>query len=366
MPIQYSTLRRCGHRLWSCLLFSALALALAQPSATPVAGAVPTGSETLRFQIQEGPLLNAFLRDGPVAAHVLLRSSDRPRIIVAFPAGNSGVGLWFERAERPAHWRLTSPLQPLRAKDGQGRDLYGVAAEVEVDAERLTVREAALGNLRVLRDIERGSNQPSTLRTAPLVTQRQASWQRHRLDGAAGYGVAIEAIEGTVAAAGRGRIVLRATHGRPLRLRLRALSGERPLTPLSGAQLLRVDVADTRSRQALEFLSYREKFLAGSWRFDTYFGRDTLMSLRLLMPVLQPQAMEAGIGAVLARLSPGGEVAHEEDIGEFAVLRHLQEGGPVSASPIYDYAMIDDDFMLAPVAAAWLLYEPRGRARATA
>lgn len=37
----------------------------------------------------------------------------------------------------------------------------------------------------------------------------------------------------------------------------------------------------------LTFLSYREKYLAGSWRFDTYFGRDTMMSLTLLAPVLQ-------------------------------------------------------------------------------
>ncbi len=78
------------------------------------------------------------------------------------------------------------------------------------------------------------------------------------------------------------------------------------------------------ARNALTFLSYKEKFLAGSWRFNTYFGRDTLMSVRLLMPALTPEAVEAGLGAVLTRLSPQGEVAHEEDIGEFAILDHLR------------------------------------------
>ena len=86
------------------------------------------------------------------------------------------------------------------------------------------------------------------------------------------------------------------------------------------------------------------------------------MSLRLLMPVLQPAAVEAGLSSVLARLAANGEVAHEEDIGEFAVLRNAKEGRGRVPTPIYDYAMVDDDFMLAPVARAWL--DGRGRAGA--
>jgi glycogen debranching enzyme len=79
------------------------------------------------------------------------------------------------------------------------------------------------------------------------------------------------------------------------------------------------------------------------------------MSLTLLAPVLQNLAIESGIGAVLTRLAPNGEVAHEEDIGEFAVLRNSKEGRGAIDTPIYDYGMIDDDFMLAPVTANWLL-----------
>ena len=152
-----------------------------------------------------------------------------------------------------------------------------------------------------------------------------------------------------------------------MRLRITALTGETPLTPLGDNRLLNAKAgADPRSRQALAFLSYEEKFLAGSWRFDTYFGRDTLMSLRLLMPALQPMAIEDGLASVLERLNAQGEVAHEEDIGEFAVLRHRKEqGDPPSDAPIYDYGMVDDDFMLAPVAAAYLLDQADGRARAT-
>ena len=111
---------------------------------------------------------------------------------------------------------------------------------------------------------------------------------------------------------------------------------------------------DVRARNALAFLSYQDKFLAGSWRFNTYFGRDTLISALLLAPVLEPQAMESAIASVLDRLAPNGEVAHEEDIGEFAVLRNAREGRGRVATPVYDYGMVDDDFLLAPLAARWL------------
>jgi glycogen debranching enzyme len=148
------------------------------------------------------------------------------------------------------------------------------------------------------------------------------------------------------------------------------MSGEPVLHPLGEGELLKLDAdaggAEVRqTRQVLSFLSYREKFLAGSWRFDTYFGRDTLMSLLLLAPVLEPDAIESGLRSVLQRLSDRGEVAHEEAIGEFAILTHLAAGEPADATPIYDYGMIDESFMLAPLAARYLLSDS-GRARAAA
>jgi hypothetical protein len=151
-----------------------------------------------------------------------------------------------------------------------------------------------------------------------------------------------------------------------IKLRVTALSGDRPLTPLSGEALLNgAENKDTRATETLTFLSYKEKFLAGSWRFNTYFGRDTLMSVRLLMAVLAPDAIEAGIRSVLARLAPDGEVAHEEAIGELAELMHKQQDGSVSNAPIFDYSMIDGNFLLAPVAAYYLLEAPQGKRRAS-
>jgi len=322
----------------------------------------PAADQRLSFDVDEGLNLNSFLRDGPVAAHLLLRSGSDPRILVAFPAGNSGVGLWFSHST-PARWELIGRPQPLATKDARGRPLYGVTAEARLSGPTdLSVRQAVLSSVRVLRDYQALGTFPAEVASSPKIQGSTITWDRERLDGAAGYRLSIQITHGALQADH-----FRAASDGKIELKITALSGEVPLTPLSGKHLLNDRAqADATARNVLTFLSYREKFLAGSWRFNTYFGRDTLMSVRLLMPVLAPEAVEAGLGAVLTRLSPLGEVAHEEDIGEFAVLDHLRATGDKSDAPTFNYNMIDGTFMLAPVAAEWLLDDARGRMQAAA
>lgn len=315
--------------------------------AVPLARAAPS---QLAFQVREGKILNYFLRQGPVAAHLLLRSGPQPRVLIAFPAGNSGVGLWFARQAGNAAWQIRAEPRPVHARDAKGRALYGITAEATLTDRALEIRGAVLSNVRVLRDYESLGILPKGVAVRPSLTARTLVWSRDRLDGAAGYRLTIEVVDGRVS----GKRILAGADGR-IGLRITGLTGETPLAPLAGGDLLlNPSAADPAARDTLTFLAYREKLLAGSWRFDTYFGRDTLMSLRLLMPVLSPTAVEDGLDSVLARLSTRGEVAHEEDIGEQAVLDHLNAGSH-SATPVYDYKMIDEDYLLAPVAAAWLL-----------
>jgi hypothetical protein len=316
----------------------------------------------LSYQVTEGQNLNAFLREGGVAAHLLLRSGRDPRIVVAFPAGNGGVGLWFERAPGDARWRLDSPPEAVATEDGAGRPLYGIGARVSVAAPRLVVRQAVLSNVRFLRDYQAVGHFPPEV-SAPMRRRGQTlSFRRDRLDGAAGYQLTVRVVRGRLT-----RTSIIANRDGEIGLEIIAATGDAPLIPLSGADLLNDRAApDHRARDTLSFLSYREKFLAGSWRFNTYFGRDTLMSLRLLMPVLQPDAVESGLGSVLARLAPTGEVAHEEGVSEFALVERQRHGEAGGDAPTLDYGMIDDDFMLAPVVASYLLDSADGRARAAA
>jgi len=76
-------------------------------------------------------------------------------------------------------------------------------------------------------------------------------------------------------------------------------------------------------------LSYENKLLAGTWRFLTYFGRDSMISLLLMQPVLsegENGAIEAVISAVLERINrTDGTICHEEVIGDYATYLNRKE-----------------------------------------
>jgi len=319
------------------------------PPATPPTPTV----ETLSFTVAEGATQNAFFRRGAVAAHVLATAGSRPRIIVAFPAENSGIGVWLDG---PLDIELASAVSAVERKDG----MRGVRFTVSAASSAVTVNEAILSSIRVLRNYGHTHKIPKAVAVAvkdgPALT-----WARKSVDGGHGYELTIKPAAPARAALDGSKhgTILGPLGGEPgVQFEITALSSARPLTPIPVAELLNDSAArDIGARNALAFLSYREKLLAGSWRFLTYFGRDTLLSLRLLMPALKPDTLEAGLGAVLGRLDRDGHVAHEEDIGEWAHLEH-------SAQASYDYKMVDDDFMLAPVIAHYLLETAAGRARA--
>ncbi|MEU7218763.1 hypothetical protein [Nocardia iowensis] len=318
---------------------------------------------SFHFEVTEGLNLNHLTRDGESAAHLLLRSGRNLRIVVAFPAGNSGAGLWFEPLATSADWVLDTPPEAQTSKDPRGRPLHGIRFEASIAAPEVALKRAVLSNVRVLRDYDQFGFVPTEIPVAPTTSDNTVTWARDRLDGAPGYRLSLDVLDGTVAA---GRTITAGADGR-IKLRVTAATGDTPLTPLSGSALLNGRERQLDSaKNTLTFLSYREKFLAGSWRFNTYFGRDTLISMMLLKPVLAPDALEAGIRAVLARLGPEGQVAHEEALSEFAILTHQRKSGTLSDTPILDYSMIDGNYLLAPVVAAYLLDDPAGAERASA
>ncbi len=138
-------------------------------TAAPVVGNTDP-KERLSFDVEEGPNLNSFLREGPVAAHLLLRSGLDPRLLVAFPAGNSGVGLWFAHGSSPLTWTLRGRPQPLIDRDAKGRPLYGMKAEVSVTGvSDLIVKQAVLSSVRVLRDYQALGTFPAEVAAHPTT-----------------------------------------------------------------------------------------------------------------------------------------------------------------------------------------------------
>lgn len=328
--------------------------------AAALAGVVGArAEETLSFSVVEGAVENRLYRDGQVAAHALTTAGEHPRLVVAFPAGNTGIGLWFGR---PApRFRMTGPLAPVERTDG----MRGVSARIEAEAAELPIAKAILGNVNTVREWV-----PPGLTFPPIANRVEAGpparISRVEVDGRHRIEISLVPEQGATAVMRGDALVLAAAPGRKrIRFRFEAVTDEEPLTPIPSAELLKDSRgADPALLRALAFLSYREKLLAGSWRFLTYFGRDTLLSVRLLMPAMRPDLAEAGIGSVLERLAPDGDVGHYELIADFAALVHTARKDPPAdlRKPDYGYLMIDDDFLLAPVLAEYLA-TPEGSRR---
>lgn len=355
----------CGLFAASSLLLSSCSVITAISTPIPQEEPAPSG-EPLQFDITEGRIENHFYRQGAVAAHLLATSGKAPRLIFAFPAGNTGVGVWFKELDQEAELGVVAGTKVESAE--RADKMRGVSAHLRSSAQALSVHSAVLANIRTLRDYiyhELTMLPPEVAHEVepgpPVVLRRTTVDGQHHVE------LRLTPEEGTTISVKDGQIELTAGESGEIRLLATALADDPPLTPFAIADLLTDAAADRpRDKQALAFLASEEKFLAGSWRFLTYFGRDTLLSLRMLMPVLKPPVIEGALGSVLSRLEADGDVAHEEAIGEFAALENMKlSPKPADVlAPILDYKMVDDDFLLAPVLAAYLLDTPEGQARA--
>jgi hypothetical protein len=163
-------------------------------------------------------------------------------------------------------------------------------------------------------------------------------------------------------------------------------STTKPLTPLSREQIFTPDflrfLAQSRmgrdrvrarwlERQVrgVELLSSREKLMAGLPAYATYFGRDMLLSALMMRPIWRDEMSEFVIASVLRKLSPTGQVSHEEALGGQAVREAAAEYAQLVSRGELDrarevlqnhrrvrenYHMVDDEFQLPILAARWL------------
>ena len=167
----------------------------------------------------------------------------------------------------------------------------------------------------------------------------------------------------------RDRVVtVRPRGAEPLTIAVEITTDGAPLTPLTRTQIFNtafLRFADSAQSQRLEreirgfeLLSSKQKLMAGLPTYATYFGRDMLMTALLMEPVWSDTMAEFVMGAALAKLSPDGEVSHEEALGGQAIRENAAEFLRTGDSTLLktlqatreNYWMVDDDFQLPVVA----------------
>ena len=302
----------------------------------------------LRFSLSEGQSYNHFIQQNGISGHLNLRTHPKPRLIIAFPAGNSGAALFFGKVVDGPVWGSVSDTHVIERTDKAGRTLYGIQADIDIEAESLSLEDADAGSIRFLRKAVDYSRLPPRGMPDMRIDGNRVHFSRLRPDGESSYILDVELLAGKLQTEGGLRFV--ANEDGLLKIRVAAASADPLERSVSSDRLLTEGAGDNEALEnSLAFLTYETKMLAGSWRFLTYFGRDTLLSTRLLMPILTAEGAEIGLGSVFERINHRGEVAHEEEIGELAVYRNMVEQGQATAEPIYDYKMVDDNLLLAPV-----------------
>lgn len=378
-----------------------------------MATAPAQAEEPSTFVISDSVADNYLVRQGAVRAHVVRLKTQPPRLLVAFPAGNSGILLEFSEDAGPAGVKVTGAFT-------EGDAGHGVEMNLLFAGQGATVANVVMGSLREIRNhlatpglahekkvvsrfedalarLPEADRQMLSANNITAKGARAAFKQAWRATANAEQRI-LTLTRSEYLGEGAYRLTLtvpsecRALGGRKLKFscasnltaKLTATTPYAPLQPIPSEQLfnqkaqayfdgLGARSADLkpevyalldRARASLEFLASKEKLLAGSFRFLTYFGRDTLLTARMLMPVAGPPVLEAAYASVLARMSADGQVAHEEDIGNQATLRHMAKFADLVdrgqhqeavqeilnyTVPVLDYKMIDDNFLLAPM-----------------
>ncbi|KAF2794194.1 hypothetical protein K505DRAFT_361297 [Melanomma pulvis-pyrius CBS 109.77] len=370
------------NRFW--FWYSTIALLL---HATTLATDCPE-SPTL-LHLSDGPYENYFYSDCDSSSHIIVTSPlpnsnldlIGPRLLVAWPAGNSGIVSIFEsqngqRGTLGIHLGDSSSVETVAPIYDEGKPYpeVGVTSSITFN-NSATLTVPILGSIRIIRDYTEGGRYlHPNLQAAnqfSITTDGGATINRTWLDGATTTWLTFTPMNGSdpirinrdnspVLLFGAGTYSFSASFNYP---QLKRLS---PKQVLNQASIGLID-AQPDETNSLSFLAYSDKLLAGAWRFLTYFGRDSMISLLLLQPVLsdgQGGAIEAVIGSVLERINKNdGSACHEEVIGDFATYMNIQDHNLVSDSPTCDYKMIDTDYYLPVVMKNYLVDTEAGKNR---
>ena len=369
---------QCGRdcyspRMYSCYNGELIDLSELLPSSSTAAVATTTSAacpESTQW-LSDPPYENYFYSNCHSASQVVVTSPLEdsnltiigPRLLVAWPAGNSGVVAFFQSQEDvngtlalslkngSYDFPLHGVYQKATAESLSGNSFVGISTLVHFNSSAvLTV--SIIGSIRNIRDFTEG---PSIL--SPIIQNGikysetedgGVMLSRLWLDNMTTTQMTFSPVDGSRLDLSTDSAGNKTINFDPGTYNFTALFDYPQLTQLNASQVLDPQPQDLIAQQpdettSLSFLSYSQKLLAGAWRFLTYFGRDSMIAALLLQPVLsegEGGAIEAVIAAVLERLNrTSGVVCHEETIGDYATYVNRMEN-ETSTRPGCTYIMV--------------------------
>ncbi|KAF8870883.1 hypothetical protein BD779DRAFT_1578468 [Infundibulicybe gibba] len=278
--------------------------------------AVSVAVPDLAFQVSSGGNDNYFLRDNVTSAQLVLTSPDNTlssvrRIVFALPGGNTGA---------------------LATTD----DFQNVGAQADFTfSGNATLGVIIIGAVRAMRDYVEGSGTMHEIFNYTLESYSSTFVHLHR-----------QYINTTFQNSG----VFKGSDAHFL-VTPRAIPEETEGNSWHRTALKGLADGTNSAAQQVSFLTYADKFTAGGWRFLTYFGRDSLIALRLLMPTLTPEAIETALGDYASFININN---NRSDLGN---------------TPFYDYKVSYNrllrNLLLLPSVSHYFLELPKGGRQAS-
>ncbi|EKM58475.1 uncharacterized protein PHACADRAFT_193593 [Phanerochaete carnosa HHB-10118-sp] len=361
-------------------------------------------SLNISFQVTSGGNDNYFLRDNVTAAQLLLTSASNAstvlrRLVVALPAGNSGALTYFLPINATDNTTSLSISLVNDTLHSTTREFNNAGIEVDfIFSSNASLGVTIIGAVRAMRDYVEGNGTMHDIFNYTLDSYNSSFVRLHRKwinttlgdppgtfrgadlylsipsNSSAQFSVTNNTWAPTVdilvpagPSSGIVRIAVVTNETSLAGLKPQSLFLANATSGNEGLQTTLQGLANGSSEPAkqVSFLTYTDKFTAGGWRFLTYFGRDSMIALRLLMPTLTSEAIESVLGAVIERANSTGALCHEETIGDYASFINIQDNqSHLGNQPFYDYKMIDTDLLLLPAMAHYFLELPQGQGRA--
>lgn len=352
----------------------------------------------LSFNVDRAGFKNYFVKDDEAAAQVLVpsKSSALQRFLVAFPAGNSGLLMYLQSSSNDFSMRIVDDqietINPDRASSDNytaikgtldlsqdsklGVTVLGSARSVREWEEtrslhqefNFTVLENGNGTLKLHRKwLNSTHNMNLTLQTAKgdgasIKVNGQSDLQ-DPLDCSFGSGKLDFLVELDEKPVGDGYSVdeLFVSQSGNTGTKLKVLQ----------------NIYHDQPAQELSYLTYKSKFLVGAWRYLSYYGRDDLFTIKMLLPVLQKGPVETVFSSVFDRIYLNGvntdpdvqvqkgEICNQETISDYASWTNMENDRPnLGDAPHYGYGLRDNNYLLLPALHSYFLETDEGKGRA--
>ncbi|KAA8911974.1 hypothetical protein TRICI_003660 [Trichomonascus ciferrii] len=347
----------------------------------------------LKLNVDRAGFKNYLVKEGDAAAQVLVpdNSGGIQRFLAAFPAGNSGLLMYLQSESNDFSMRIVDDNVRTLDSDRANSGYTAIKGTLDLSQDS-KMGVTILGGVRGIREYEEAGRWHTEFNfTVAENKDGKLKLNRKWINSEHNMNITLtSAKEGGASIKVNGK----PDKSRPLdcnfgkgKLDFLIELNEESIEQTYGVGDLfvsggedtgtRADVLnsinDNKPAQELSFLAYKNKFLVGGWRYLSYYGRDDLFAIMMLLPVLKREAVETVFASVFERMylngvntdsgqSQEGEVCNQETLGDYAGWINSRIGRSDDAH-VFSYGMKDTNFLLLPAIANYFLETDEGKGR---